>query len=816
MIEFIQKNKILLSVHNERLQEAHFHQDVELIYVFGGKMRLKIYEKVFELQREDVVVINSNELHGFEAKGDILFARLLISYGMIRQVYGHVNSRFMCNSAIKNSQDYTQLRRTLKGLLRNYLYLEQNKSALSTVNYEYMAQYFHLLELLTVDFLMNTSEMTLTKREKNEWRMSQIRDYVEANYSSNVSFEALARHMYLSEGYLSRYFKQNFHMKFTDYVRKLRLSHAMDELLYTSSPVTKIAYDNGFSSVSFFNKAFKDEYGKTPSAVRAENGVHVSSSLIEAGDCRAQTSGAVKKQLEDILENGNIVPESGLRVMKEVGSFSVTDMKPMEQCWNKVINMGSAADLLKSEVQEHVLLLSRALHYEYVRFWSIFSREMLIDVDEEEGSYNFAKLDLVLDFIVKQGMKPFIDLEEKPRRINQNTTKVLVYEENAVAFKNIEQWQRLFEALMRHWVKRYGIEELSGWKLEVWFGGYTIEGMDMVNGYFHIFRCVYGIVKHYAPRLEIGGSGLFPGYLNDIRQLPIHFWKEWRQQAPKPDFISVMNFAYEPDLSGRECFGKRSSDELYLLHRIQSLKQELKEAGFDCVKLYITEWNLTVSDRNHLNDSCFLGAYMIKNVIDACQQVDMLGYYSGSDRTSEYYDSGQLLHGGRGLLSKDSIFKPVAFGIDFLNHMYGNFVHSGSHYLLTADGMGNYNMVCHNMRPLSHYYYLTPEERIEKDKVWCCFEDLDPMSLEFCLEDMENGEYLMKIHRVNRSCGSILDEWAAMNYHRELLREDIKYFRRVCEPRMAIENCVVEKRQLNFLLKLEANEIALIQIHKEL
>ena len=37
----------------------------------------------------------------------------------------------------------------------------------------------------------------------------------------------------------------------------------LNELMYTDRPILEIALDNGFSSVSFFNRVFKDEYGQT-------------------------------------------------------------------------------------------------------------------------------------------------------------------------------------------------------------------------------------------------------------------------------------------------------------------------------------------------------------------------------------------------------------------------------------------------------------------------------------------------------------------------------------------------------------------------
>lgn len=809
MIDFIQKNKILLDVMKDKLQEEHFHPDVELIYVLDGQLVLRIYEKEFLMKTEDIIVVNANEPHSFQASGDILFARIYISYDLLRQVYSDVNCRFVCNSVMRNAQNYIELRRVLKNLLMNYLYIEQNENQEKLVNYEYLSIYFHLVELLTVHFLMNMPGEAMTKSQKNARRMLEIHDYIEGNYAQPISFTDLAKHLYLSEGYLSRYFKQNFNMKFTDYLRKVRLAHAMDALMYSAQPVTKIAYDHGFSSVSFFNKVFKEVYGETPTSVREKSRTEAEKKV------EAKRNRKLSKQLENFLNKDRSKAAGNVRVEKTSHCFSGIGGSKMDPSWNKVINIGSASDILKSEVQEHIIMLSHALNYKYIRFWSIFSKEMLIDIHSEQDDYNFAKLDQVLDFLVERGLKPFIDLEEKIRRINATTDEVILYEENAVEFNNIEQWRQLMESMMRHLVKRYGVEEMCQWKIEVWFGGYSIACEDAVDGYFHILRSVYGIVKKYVPDLEIGGCGVFPESIKDPKLRKMNFWKEWKKQAPRPDFISLMNYAYDPDISGRDHFGKRSTDAQYLLHTVRNVRRELTEAGFEDIQIYITEWNLTVSDRNYLNDSCFQGAYIVKNIIDVWREVDMLGYYTGSDRRSEYYDSASLLHGGSGLLSKDGIFKPAAFAMDFLNHMYSYYVESSGHFLMTTDQRSNYAMVCHNLRPLSYYYYLTSEDRIGKDKVWCCFEDQDRLDLEFCMEDMEQGEYQIKIHRVNTKSGSILDAWGALDYYKELSREDVKYFRRICEPRLEIKKYTVDKNRVEFKLSLEANEIAFVEIRKE-
>ena len=104
--------------------------------------------------------------------------------------------------------------------------------------------------------------------DKYQLRLQQIENYIQANYSLPISMKQLSEKLYLSNGYLSRFFKKNYGMSFADYLTNVRLHHAVDQLLYTDFPITRIEYDNGFPSVAAFEKAFKKEYGETPSAMR--------------------------------------------------------------------------------------------------------------------------------------------------------------------------------------------------------------------------------------------------------------------------------------------------------------------------------------------------------------------------------------------------------------------------------------------------------------------------------------------------------------------------------------------------------------------
>ncbi|MBQ4099435.1 MAG: helix-turn-helix domain-containing protein [Clostridia bacterium] len=69
---------------------------------------------------------------------------------------------------------------------------------------------------------------------------------------------------YYSKEYICRSFKRHMNMTLTDYLNDQRLTIAAHSLTYSKNSILSICTDIGFSSVSYFNKIFKQKYSCTP------------------------------------------------------------------------------------------------------------------------------------------------------------------------------------------------------------------------------------------------------------------------------------------------------------------------------------------------------------------------------------------------------------------------------------------------------------------------------------------------------------------------------------------------------------------------
>ena len=94
--------------------------------------------------------------------------------------------------------------------------------------------------------------------------------YIQQNFTTKISLNKFGAQFHLSEKYISRYFKEHFHITLSQYVNHLRLEYARQLLQDTTLPVTEIAMQSGYQNVSYFIRSFKKTYGVPPLRYRKE------------------------------------------------------------------------------------------------------------------------------------------------------------------------------------------------------------------------------------------------------------------------------------------------------------------------------------------------------------------------------------------------------------------------------------------------------------------------------------------------------------------------------------------------------------------
>lgn len=113
---------------------------------------------------------------------------------------------------------------------------------------------------------------TLTPREEQQKNMKEeILAYLELHYrDSDLSQGQVADMFRISNYTLSRLFKKQVGVGFTEYLIAKRLEYAKELLLTTSCSVREVSNMTGFASENYFSRTFKLYEGVSPSAFRKQ------------------------------------------------------------------------------------------------------------------------------------------------------------------------------------------------------------------------------------------------------------------------------------------------------------------------------------------------------------------------------------------------------------------------------------------------------------------------------------------------------------------------------------------------------------------
>ncbi len=101
--------------------------------------------------------------------------------------------------------------------------------------------------------------------DSSEEKLKRVIDFINENYTEDISREGLAAAIGMNPNYMGSLFKTYAGKTINEYINTLRIEDAMRQLDEGRFKVIDIAFEVGFENVVTFNRVFKKVTGKTPS-----------------------------------------------------------------------------------------------------------------------------------------------------------------------------------------------------------------------------------------------------------------------------------------------------------------------------------------------------------------------------------------------------------------------------------------------------------------------------------------------------------------------------------------------------------------------
>ncbi len=262
------------------LVKHHWHEEVEILYFFGGEFRLEINMEQFYVHSEALYFINPGELHsiyaekaGSPGEDAIVFSLDILSFdscdaAQIQLIQPIKNGKMLFpRCLLPDHPGYLTVRDAFLDTMHSFGYPLNESAPLKNgaVTDDLTNQLFIKSSLLRILAVLSKHKLfTPTEKDLNK-RVEEIKTvltHIREKYKEKIYIQDLAALVHMNEQYFCRFFKKSIGRTPMEYLNEYRIKQAMRLLEETDLPVTEVCLESGYNNLGNFLRAFK-KYTKT-------------------------------------------------------------------------------------------------------------------------------------------------------------------------------------------------------------------------------------------------------------------------------------------------------------------------------------------------------------------------------------------------------------------------------------------------------------------------------------------------------------------------------------------------------------------------
>lgn len=815
---------------NQTHSRRQWAQETQLLFFLSGSAQIYTEQGTQQLQSEDVFLINMYDIYQITGAE---WNAVGISFRPDRLNAPRTGSGQSARFDLSSSGNtYSTVYDFIRYCIAQLVCMDVRKEPYFSSRSIFYALYSHLI----TNFSAPPAVIPMHNQTSQE-RLISILDYIDDHYAESLTLNETADVFGLSSPYLSSFFKKQTGKSFMDYYNEVRLSHAVEELLAGTESIENIALGSGFRDPRAFTSLFRKKYGVLPNVFRRD---HSHSEALEqsADNQMGQTPDPasfpiLEKYLAVFREETDFARsfQENPRII-DAGSVSVlAPGKRLTHNYHTMICVGNAKQFLYAEIQDMLRRVQKEIHFRYAKFHGLLSDDLMVYSEDAHGiaHYSFTMMDKVIDFMLSIDLRPLCQLSFMPIALAEDPARLVdFYHYNTSPPKDMRKWVRLVEAVTEHLISRYGLEEVRTWPFCVW--NEPDETVDQFSWsdrerFFDFYCQTWRAVKGVCPEISFGT----PSLLLSVQQeygWAAEFFFYVRSRGCEPDFLNIHyydNSLFEEDAADRirgekgysaenmERSFPLTADPYAFVKFINNVKELMRRYGMGGIPIYLTEWNLTISHRDLINDTCFKSCHLIKNLLENYDRLSSYSYWCLTDFEEELQVPAQLYHGGLGLFTYTGIPKANYNAFRLLGRLGDDLLDRGNGYFITKNKRG----VAILLYNYEHYSRLFAagfrSNQIHRDR-YTAFEELTTAHFTIRLTDLTQTCVLVKERFVNQAAGSSYDTWARMGSRPVESAEDLEILVQQSVPGLYLHQEKVENGSLILHVRMAPLEIRLIEV----
>lgn len=246
----------------------HKHYDIEIIYSKKGSVFFTLDRKNYELNSNQMIIINSLVTHSSNSEcpgPDILL--LKVGFAFLRELFPAFSAITPDNPVIDLSDENNEWQKKTKDTLdRIYDNLQNSEpySALMIQSDLYRLSYY-ILEMYRSS---NVPEKSQHSQYVPENKLEEVIQYIYNNYHENITVEDAAKISGYTKEYFCKIFKQLTAESFHQFLNRVRIEQAKFLIANTPLSISEISNTVGIKDDSTFRTVFKKFTQTTPTDYR--------------------------------------------------------------------------------------------------------------------------------------------------------------------------------------------------------------------------------------------------------------------------------------------------------------------------------------------------------------------------------------------------------------------------------------------------------------------------------------------------------------------------------------------------------------------
>ncbi|MCR4904306.1 MAG: AraC family transcriptional regulator [Butyrivibrio sp.] len=270
-------------VYNKKsMKTRHFHETIELFVLTTGERYFFVDRYVYHMKSHMAVLIASGQIHKtslVEAKPEhsrfllqyskeifegMMESSLDLSYDEICHKYGGMIA-FSDEGWIRITEKYEELKKEADREPGSPLY---NPALIKCIGFEILLIYIKEMENIQKKHQSAIEEDSYRVQSGVYNTIENVTDYINENFSEDITLDMLSEKFYISRAGLTRAFKNITGITVIQYLTIVRVRKACFYLKNTSDSITEISEKCGFGNVTYFEKVFRRSHGMTPRQYR--------------------------------------------------------------------------------------------------------------------------------------------------------------------------------------------------------------------------------------------------------------------------------------------------------------------------------------------------------------------------------------------------------------------------------------------------------------------------------------------------------------------------------------------------------------------